>query len=176
MNRIFSKNISKSFNFFLFWFSNGRKRLDFQPFDLIQEKTWMTTTRIFLLFVAILTCSNFVAAQTFFIPPLDTGVVGNGARTYNLQLQNDSTEFFPEIFTATSGYNGSFLGPTLLMTKGDSVVMNVTNTMPFATTTHWHGMHLPAVMDGGPHQPQVLRAQWSTGLAPWFCKFRTMGR
>ena len=24
---------------------------------------------------------------------------------------------------------------------------------PEATTVHWHGMHLPAVMDGGPHQP-----------------------
>jgi len=129
----------------------------------------MMTTRIFLLFVAILTCSNFVAAQTFFIPPLDTGVVGNGARTYNLQLQNDSTEFFPEIFTATSGYNGSFLGPTLFMQKGDSVVMNVTNTMPFATTTHWHGLHLPGVMDGGPHQ---LIEQYATWVATWRIKNR----
>jgi bilirubin oxidase len=119
-----------------------------------------------LLFIILISISS---AQTFFVPPLDTGVVGNGARTFNLQLQNDSTEFFPEIFTVTSGYNGSFLGPTLLMIKGDSVVMNVTNTMPFATTTHWHGMHLPAVMDGGPHQLIEQNATW---VATWRIKNR----
>ena len=117
-----------------------------------------------LLFIILISISS---AQTFFVPPLDTGVVGNGARIFNLQLQNDSTEFFPEIFTVTSGYNGSFLGPTLLMIKGDSVVMNVTNTMPFATTTHWHGMHLPAVMDGGPHQLIEQNATW---VATWRIK------
>ena len=129
----------------------------------------MMTTRIFLLFVTILTCSNFVAAQTFFVPPLDTGLVANGARTFNLQLQNGTTSFFPGIETETSGYNGNFLGPTLLMQKGDSVVMNVTNTMPFATTTHWHGMHLPAVMDGGPHQLIEQNATW---VATWEIKNR----
>ncbi len=102
----------------------------------------MTTTRIFFLFVAIFTCSNFVVAQTFFVPPLDTGVEGNGARTFNLQLQNGTTSFFPGIESETSGYNGNFLGPTLLMQKGDSVVMNVTNTMPFATTTPVFYTHL----------------------------------
>ena len=129
----------------------------------------MKTTKTFLLLAVILICSNFTAAQTFIIPPLDTGVVTNGARTFNLQLQNDSTEFFPGIFTATSGYNGSYLGPTLLMTKGDSVVMNVTNTMSFSTTTHWHGMHLPAIMDGGPHQ---LIPQNTTWIATWKVKNR----
>ena len=109
------------------------------------------------------------AAGTFFVPPLDTGVVSNGARSFNLQLQNGSTEFFPGIFTATSGYNGNYLAPTLLMSTGDSVVMNVTNAMPFATTTHWHGMHLPARMDGGPHQ---AIQQDSTWVATWRIKNR----
>jgi bilirubin oxidase len=30
--------------------------------------------------------------------------------------------------------------------------MNVLNKLNDSTTIHWHGMHLPAVMDGGPHQ------------------------
>jgi bilirubin oxidase len=30
--------------------------------------------------------------------------------------------------------------------------MNVNNHLNDSTTLHWHGMHLPAVMDGGPHQ------------------------
>jgi len=129
----------------------------------------MIRTMIFMILAAILTGSNSTAAQTFFVPSLDTGFVANGARTFNLQLQNSTTSFFAGIETATSGYNGSYLGPTLLMTRGDSVVMNVTNTMPFATTTHWHGMHLPAKMDGGPHQ---LIEQNTTWVATWKVKNR----
>ena len=48
--------------------------------------------------------------------------------------------------------NESFWGPTLIINKGDLVQMNVTNNLNESTTVHWHGMHLPAVMDGGPHQ------------------------
>jgi bilirubin oxidase len=54
--------------------------------------------------------------------------------------------------TITGGINGKFWGPTLLMNKGDIVHMTVNNHLNDSTTLHWHGMHLPAVMDGGPHQ------------------------
>jgi len=54
--------------------------------------------------------------------------------------------------TITGGINGKFWGPTLLMNKGDIVHMTVNNYLNDSTTLHWHGMHLPAVMDGGPHQ------------------------
>ena len=30
-----------------------------------------------------------------------------------------------------------------------------------ATTLHWHGMHLPPSMDGGPHQPIAPGTTWS---------------
>jgi blue copper oxidase len=32
-------------------------------------------------------------------------------------------------------------------------VVNVHNALGESTTVHWHGMHLPAAMDGGPHRP-----------------------
>ena len=54
--------------------------------------------------------------------------------------------------TITGGINGKFWGPTLFINKGDTVHMNVNNNLNDSTTIHWHGMHLPAVMDGGPHQ------------------------
>ena len=38
------------------------------------------------------------------------------------------------------------------MNQGDTVYMNVHNMLNDSTTVHWHGFHLPAVMDGGPHQ------------------------
>ena len=55
--------------------------------------------------------------------------------------------------TITGGINNSqFWGPTIFVNKGDTVHMNVLNKLNDSTTIHWHGMHLPAVMDGGPHQ------------------------
>ena len=54
--------------------------------------------------------------------------------------------------TITGGINGKFWGPTIFVNKGDMIQMNVQNNLKDSVTIHWHGMHLPAVMDGGPHQ------------------------
>ncbi len=44
------------------------------------------------------------------------------------------------------------LGPTLHWYKGKNANIQVTNLIGQVTTTHWHGVQLPAMMDGGPHQ------------------------
>lgn len=38
--------------------------------------------------------------------------------------------------------------------------INVTNHLSETTTLHWHGMHLPAAMDGGLHQPVEPGGTW----------------
>jgi FtsP/CotA-like multicopper oxidase with cupredoxin domain len=38
--------------------------------------------------------------------------------------------------------------------------MDVTNNLNESTTLHWHGMHLPAIMDGGPHQVIPAGTLW----------------
>jgi FtsP/CotA-like multicopper oxidase with cupredoxin domain len=86
------------------------------------------------------------------IPAAQYGQLTGGKRIYDLNMASSSTEFWPGINTPTSGYNGSFLGPTLIMTETETVQVNVTNNLTETTTTHWHGMHLPGEMDGGPHQ------------------------
>ncbi len=64
--------------------------------------------------------------------------------------------------TTTYGYNGmQFWGPTLIMTNGDFVQINVTNNLIDSTTVHWHGFHIPAIMDGGPHQFIPAGTVWS---------------
>ena len=44
-------------------------------------------------------------------------------------MQQGMTEFLPGSPIATLGYNGNYLGPTLIMNKGDDVVINVTNNL-----------------------------------------------
>ena len=73
----------------------------------------------------------------------------DGKQIYDLTMQKGSMAYVSGMQTATFGYNGNILGPTLLMHKGDEVIINVTNQLGEPTTTHWHGLHLPAIMDGG---------------------------
>ncbi|MEU6744478.1 multicopper oxidase family protein [Streptosporangium sandarakinum] len=96
------------------------------------------------------------------IPPLYAGRRGeDGVRRFTLNLQRGQTEFLPGKRAATWGVNGSYLGPTLRVTRGDTVAMRVNNQVGEATTLHWHGMRLPARMDGGPHQMIEPDAAWT---------------
>ncbi len=117
-----------------------------------------------LSLIVLATCLLFSTVKSqnpYFIPPLDTGVWVNGVRTFDLLMANATTEFIAGLQTPTSGYNGTFLGPTLYIHKGDSVALNVTNNLGENTTTHWHGLHVPAIMDGGPHQMIANNSTWT---------------
>ncbi len=46
--------------------------------------------------------------------------------------------------------NGSVPGPTLRWREGDTVTIAVTNRLKTPTSIHWHGIRLPADMDGVP--------------------------
>jgi CopA family copper-resistance protein len=46
--------------------------------------------------------------------------------------------------------NGSVPGPTLKWREGDTVTLAVTNRLKHPTSIHWHGMRIPADMDGVP--------------------------
>lgn len=89
------------------------------------------------------------------IPPTLSGT------TFNLNVIADSTEFFPGHMTPTYGVNGNILGPTLIFNKGDNITLNVSNQLSTITTMHWHGLHVPANADGGPHQVIQPGATWS---------------
>ncbi len=112
----------------------------------------------------ILTLSGILFSKIIFaqnplsIPPTLTGTV------FNLTIQNGNTQFYPGINTPTYGINGNLLAPTLIVNKGDEVAMNVTNTLTGqgnSTTIHWHGLHVPAMADGGPHQIIAQGSTWS---------------
>ena len=46
------------------------------------------------------------------------------------------------------GYNGQVPGPAIEAMVGDVLVVRLTNRLPEPTTIHWHGLRLPAAMDG----------------------------
>ncbi|TDQ03597.1 MULTISPECIES: multicopper oxidase family protein [unclassified Leifsonia] len=79
-------------------------------------------------------------------------VEADGTKTFELDARAGTTEFLPGTKTTTWGFDGSYLGPTLVADRGDEVRVRVTNHLTEETSVHWHGMHLPARMDGGPHQ------------------------
>ena len=103
--------------------------------------------RIFTLFLfAALTKFSSAQFNTLWIPDTLSGT------TFNLNLIDTFKQIRSGNQTVTAGVNSDFWGPTLFFNKGDTVHMNVHNYLNDSTTLHWHGMHLPAVMDGGPHQ------------------------
>ena len=83
---------------------------------------------------------------------------------FHLDMRRGEREFLPGLLTPTKGYNGDFLGPTLVVRSGSNVTLNVTNNIGVTTTTHWHGMHVPAVMDGGPHQRIEPGETWTASF------------
>ncbi len=107
----------------------------------------------------VLTSQHAEAAaisNKLWIPPKISGKI------FNLKLANGTKQIAKGALTKTYGYNVTgFWGPSLFMNKGDEVTLNVTNGLSESTTTHWHGMHLPAEMDGGPMQEILAGKTWS---------------
>lgn len=60
-------------------------------------------------------------------------------------------QFYPGVTTNTYGVNGPYLGPTMIFNHGEMTRILVENQLQEITTMHWHGMHVPGQMDGGPH-------------------------
>ncbi len=87
------------------------------------------------------------------IPPADNGKVGpDGIRRFTLTAAQHHSDFLPGRKTPTWGFNGAYLGPTLRARSTERVQVTVRNDLSESTTVHWHGMRLPAVADGTPHQ------------------------
>ncbi|GGJ83785.1 multicopper oxidase [Pilimelia anulata] len=99
------------------------------------------------------TAGKVAFATPLAIPPLaPSRLDGRGRRVFDLTAAPGTHDIGGRA-VATWGYNGGYLGPTLRAARGERVLVNVTNRLGEPTTVHWHGMRLPALMDGGPHQP-----------------------
>ena len=95
------------------------------------------------------------AQNQLVIPPSLTGT------NFYLTVQSGTQTFYGSTPTPTYGINGAFLSPTIIVNKGDSITLNVINNLNLNTTMHWHGLHVSAMNDGGPHQIISPSTTWS---------------
>jgi bilirubin oxidase len=108
---------------------------------------------------AILLIFTYLVHSQYNTIPIPEALYGT---TFNLNIHESVKQIKATGNQTVTGSinNESFWGPTLIINKGDEVHMNVTNNLNESTTLHWHGMHLPAVMDGGPHQVIPAGTLW----------------
>ncbi|MCW5659995.1 MAG: multicopper oxidase domain-containing protein [Burkholderiaceae bacterium] len=99
------------------------------------------------------------------IIPLDQGAVDvSGVRSFSLTVQPGTTRCRTGVDTVTLGYNGALLGPALKLRTSEATVIRVRNNLGEATTAHWHGLFVPAAVDGGPHQVIAPGARWDASF------------
>jgi FtsP/CotA-like multicopper oxidase with cupredoxin domain len=81
--------------------------------------------------------------------------VATAPHTVEVRLRAAPTRLslLPGTTTDVWAYNGSVPGPTIEAREGDRVIVHFQNDLPEASTIHWHGIHLPANMDGSPLDP-----------------------
>lgn len=106
-----------------------------------------------LLLIISISLNSYAQTQI----PIPELIFGNNI---NLILKDSTKQFYPGINTNTIAYNGSYLGPTILLKKGETVTFNVQNKLTDTTTTHWHGLHVAPVNDGSPHNPILANNTW----------------
>jgi FtsP/CotA-like multicopper oxidase with cupredoxin domain len=67
---------------------------------------------------------------------------------YNLEASQFNWNIAPDKTIEAWGFNKQIPGPVLRANVGDTLVIRVTNSLKERTMVHWHGLRIPASMDG----------------------------
>jgi blue copper oxidase len=133
----------------------------------------MTTRRQFAIGAAALASGGLVGGRLaqskaahfntrLPIPPLiDAAKQGNAVK---LRVAAGRHAFVRGKPTQTYGYSAPVLGPVIRVRRGDAVEMTVENALKIDTTVHWHGLLVPGLVDGGPHQVIKSGGTWRPTL------------
>jgi FtsP/CotA-like multicopper oxidase with cupredoxin domain len=82
-------------------------------------------------------------------PPATSLVTSTGREVViELEARECEWEIAPGKVVAGWGYNGLVPGPAIEAEVGDTLVARLKNSLSEPTTIHWHGLRLPAPMDG----------------------------
>jgi FtsP/CotA-like multicopper oxidase with cupredoxin domain len=85
-----------------------------------------------------------------------------GVVEIDLQARVAALEVVPGRSSPAWTYDGGVPGPLIRARAGDRLLVHFTNLLPEETTIHWHGVRLPAEMDGVPDQPHPAVPQGGT--------------
>lgn len=66
----------------------------------------------------------------------------------DLEAAEAEWEYAPGRLVRGYGYNGRVPGPVIQARQGQALVVRLRNRLPEPTTIHWHGLRVPAAMDG----------------------------
>ena len=143
--------------------ADSRRRLRQAATGLLAIILLSGATCYWLVFVRI-TNGGLSFENELLIPDQMFGTVVEGRRQFRLTVAEGSREFLPGKRTPTAGVNGPFLGPTVRLRRGEDVDLIVQNNLDEVTTMHWHGMHVPARMDGTPHQKIRPGEAWTASF------------
>jgi FtsP/CotA-like multicopper oxidase with cupredoxin domain len=80
--------------------------------------------------------------------PLARGAAPEGKADYTLRISPVTVELDRSHIISTIGYNGTAPGPVLRMRDGKPVTVEVINDTDTPELVHWHGMLIPAEIDG----------------------------
>ncbi|MGK2850331.1 MAG: multicopper oxidase family protein [Candidatus Limnocylindrales bacterium] len=79
----------------------------------------------------------------------EPGITPTGqTKRFDLVVQEAAWELLPGVTTQAITFNGTVPGPTIRVTEGDTVEIEVTNKLDVSTSIHWHGLHVPNDQDG----------------------------
>lgn len=146
-------------------------------------KTNLTRVASILAMATAFGSSSLQAQQFINEIPIPYQMLGNNylisieSGVHNFDPNGFETEFNLNVNLATYCYNEqgnngiSYLGPTIVLNEGDSAHFEIQNNLPNndSTTVHWHGLNIPAPMDGGPHQ--IIH-----NSTTWYPKYRVIDK
>ncbi|MHC4203607.1 MAG: multicopper oxidase family protein, partial [Planctomycetota bacterium] len=121
-------------------------------------------------------CLILIVTVLYFLLPEDTNALeGDSEWTYSIKPHvardlNPDPDIVELILVATESYvrfdnetstivwtyNGSIPGPTIDGKVGDTLIVHFFNNLPEETTVHWHGVKVPANMDGSNISQQAV--------------------
>ncbi|MBN9046761.1 MAG: multicopper oxidase CueO [Rhizobiales bacterium] len=91
------------------------------------------------------------------LPPL---VEPDASGLVKLKIEKGRHSFVKGSEAESAGVNGAYLGPLVRLKNGDKITLCVENGMDEDTTLHWHGLFVPAALDGGPHNIIAAGGRW----------------
>lgn len=106
---------------------------------------------------AALSSTEIGTRKPLVMPPL---IDATETKTFEITAQSGLTEFFSGLKAPSIGFNQNYLGPVVRIANGN-LQPTVKNELSWPVSSHWHGLIVPGMHDGGPHVAVATGQSWS---------------